>query len=77
MKLIDKLKRYKKRNRLTQTQLSEKLGISIQFTSRCMAGKQKLPLRVVLSINRIGAGITWNDIREYITNGKVTERDWT
>jgi len=66
MKLINKLKRYRDRNGLTQTQLSEKLGISIQFTSRCMNGKQKLPLRVVLTLNRIGAGITWNDIRDYL-----------
>jgi transcriptional regulator with XRE-family HTH domain len=66
MKLIAKLKRYKERNGLTQTQLSEKFGISIQFTSRCMAGKQKLPLRVVLGLNRIGAGINWNDIRDYL-----------
>jgi transcriptional regulator with XRE-family HTH domain len=66
MKLIDKLKRYRDRNGMTQTQLSEKLGISIQFTSRCMAGKQKLPLRVVLGLNRIGAGINWNDIKEYL-----------
>ena len=66
MKLIYKLKRYKERNGLTQTQLSEKLGISIQFTSRCMSGKQKLPLRVVLGLNRIGAGINWNDIRDYL-----------
>jgi transcriptional regulator with XRE-family HTH domain len=66
MKLIDKLKRYRDRNGMTQTQLSEKLGISIQFTSRCMSGKQKLPLRVVLGLNSIGAGINWNDIKEYL-----------
>jgi len=67
MKLIDKLKRYRDRNGLTQTQLSEKLGISIQFTSRCMAGKQKLPLRVVLDSRDIGAGITIADIMDYLT----------
>ena len=68
MKLIDKLKRYRDRNGLTQTQLSEKLGISIQFTSRCMAGKQKLPLRVVLDSRDIGAGITIADIMDYLTS---------
>jgi transcriptional regulator with XRE-family HTH domain len=67
MKLIDKLKRYRDRNGLTQTQLSDKLGISIQFTSRCMAGKQKLPLRVVLDSRDIGAGITIADIMDYLT----------
>jgi len=67
MKLIDKLKRYRDRNGLTQTQLSEKLGISIQFTSRCMSGKQKLPLRVVLDSRDIGAGITIADIMDYLT----------
>jgi transcriptional regulator with XRE-family HTH domain len=66
MNLIEKLHRHKARKGLTQTQLAELLGISIQFTSRCMSGKQKLPMRVVLELRGIG-GITVGDIMSYLT----------
>jgi transcriptional regulator with XRE-family HTH domain len=68
MNLIQKLHRHKARKGLTQTQLAYILGISIQFTSRCMSGKQKLPMRVVLASRDIGAGITIADIMDYLTS---------